>query len=58
MCSESESLLHIKGQTFLIEIPEKVDEGMRTPKQAMESSSDLIVDGASKNEVHFGLHFL
>jgi hypothetical protein len=58
MCSEPESLLHIKGQTSLIRIPEKVDEGLRTLEQAMESSSDLVVDEASKNEVHFGLHFL
>jgi hypothetical protein len=42
----------------MIGIHEKVNEGLRTPEQAMESSSDLVVDEASKNEVHFGLHFL
>jgi hypothetical protein len=42
----------------MIEISEKASEGLRFSEQAMEPPSDLVVDGASKNKVHLGLHLL
>ena len=58
MRSEPYILLHISGQTSLIRIPKKFSEGLRISEQAMEPSSDLVVNRASKNEVYLGLHFL
>jgi len=54
MGMEPEGLLHTEGHASLIKVPKETREGP-SPKQTMEPSADLIVNGAAEDEVLLSL---